>query len=105
MISRVLIAGGTGRLGTLVVNGLAARGVDVRVMTRDLKRAAHLAGERIEVVIGDVRDPDSTMTAAVGVDAVVSAVHGFAGPGGVSPATVDRDGNTHLIKAAQAAGA
>ena len=105
MINRVLIAGGTGRLGTLVVNGLAARGVDVRVMTRDPKRAAHLAGERIEVVIGDVRDPVSTMTAAVGVDAVVSAVHGFAGPGGVSPATVDRDGNTHLIKAAQAAGA
>ena len=105
MISRVLIAGGTGRLGTLVVNGLAARGVDVRVMTRDPKRAAHLAGERIEVVTGDVRDPVGAMTVAAGVDVVVSAVHGFAGPGGVSPATVDRDGNMHLIKAAQAAGA
>jgi len=105
MISRVLIAGGTGRLGTLVVNALAARGVEVRVMTRDPKRGAHLAGERIEVVTGDVRDPVGTMTAAENVDAVVSAVHGFAGPGGVSPTTVDRDGNTHLIKAAQAAGA
>ena len=105
MISRVLIAGGTGRLGTLVVNALAARGVEVRVMTRDPKRAAHLAGERIEVVTGDVRDPVGTMTAAEGVDTVVSAVHGFAGQGGVSPTTVDRDGNTHLIKAAQAAGA
>ena len=105
MISRVLVAGGTGRLGTLVVRGLAVRGVDVRVMTRDPHRAAHLAGERIEVVTGDVRDPVSTMTAAVGVDVVVSAVHGFAGPGGVSPETVDRDGNTHLIKAAQTAGA
>jgi len=105
MISRVLVAGGTGRLGTLVVNGLAARGVDVRVMTRDPKRAAHLAGDRIEVVTGDVRDPVSVTTAVAGADAVVSAVHGFAGPGGVSPMTVDRDGNTHLIKAAQAAGA
>ncbi len=105
MISRVLVAGGTGRLGTLVVSGLAARGVDVRVMTRDPKRAAHLAGERIEVVTGDVRDPVCATSAVAGVDAVVSAVHGFAGPGGVSPATVDRDGNTYLIKAAQAAGA
>lgn len=104
MISRVLVAGGTGRLGTLVVSGLAARGVDVRVMTRDPRRAAHLAGERIEVVTGDVRDPVSAMTAVAGVDVVVSAVHGFAGPGGVSPATVDRDGNTHLINAARAAG-
>ncbi|MBC7595324.1 MAG: SDR family oxidoreductase [Kineosporiaceae bacterium] len=105
MISRVLVAGGTGRLGTLVVNGLAARGLDVRVMTRDPKRAAHLAGERIEVVTGDVRDPASAMTAVAGADVVVSAVHGFAGPGRVSPTTVDRDGNTHLIKAAQTAGA
>jgi uncharacterized protein YbjT (DUF2867 family) len=101
----VLVAGGTGRLGTLVVRGLASRGVDVRVMTRDPKRAAHLAGEHVEVVTGDVRDPVSVTSAAAGVDAVVSAVHGFAGPGGVSPATVDRDGNSHLIEAARAVGA
>jgi uncharacterized protein YbjT (DUF2867 family) len=105
MISRVLVAGGTGRLGTLVVRGLASRGVEVRVMTRDATRAAHLAGERIEVVAGDVRDPTTLARAAVGVDAVVSAVHGFAGPGGVSPKTVDRDGNSHLIEAAHAVGA
>ncbi len=105
MISRVLVAGGTGRLGTLVVKGLAARGVTVRVMTRDPRRAVHLAGERIELVTGDVRDPASALAAAAGVDAVVSAVHGFAGPGGVSPTTVDLGGNTHLIVAARAAGA
>ncbi|MBA2306005.1 MAG: NAD(P)H-binding protein, partial [Acidobacteria bacterium] len=32
-----------------------------------------------------------------------SAVHGFAGPGRVSPASVDRDGNANLIDAATAA--
>lgn len=32
-------------------------------------------------------------------------MHGFAGPGGVSPASVDRDGNTHLIDAARVVGA
>jgi NADH dehydrogenase len=32
-------------------------------------------------------------------------VHGFAGPGGVSPASVDRAGNAHLIHAAARAGA
>ena len=40
-----------------------------------------------------------------GADVVVSAVHGFAGPGGVSPASVDRDGNRHLVDAAVRAGA
>ena len=32
-------------------------------------------------------------------------MHGFAGPGGVSPASVDRAGNAHLIHAAARAGA
>jgi NADH dehydrogenase len=38
------------------------------------------------------------------VEAVVSAVQGFQGPGGVSPASVDRDGNLHLIAAAEDVG-
>jgi uncharacterized protein YbjT (DUF2867 family) len=105
MTLKVLVAGGTGRLGTVVVGALAGRKVDVRVMTRDPQRAGHLAGEHVELVIGDVRDPVATAMAAAGVDVVVSAVHGFAGPGGGSPATVDRDGNLHLIRAAESAGA
>ncbi|MBJ7608093.1 MAG: NAD(P)H-binding protein [Candidatus Dormibacteraeota bacterium] len=36
---------------------------------------------------------------------VVSAVQGFEGPGGVSPASVDNRGNVHLCDAAAAAGA
>lgn len=103
MTGRVLVAGGTGRLGTLVVTALAARGLYVRVMTRDLGRAAHLAGAHVETVLGDVRDPASLDAVVAGVDTVISAVHGFAGPGGVTPASVDRDGNIHLIAAARAA--
>src|SRR4051794_33975654 len=104
MTGRVLIAGGTGRLGTLVTTALADRGLALRVMTRDRDRAAHLP-EQAEVVVADVRDPTSTAAAVAGVDVVVSAVHGFAGPGGVSPASVDRDGNIHLIESARLAGA
>jgi hypothetical protein len=40
-----------------------------------------------------------------GVRVVVSAIHGFAGPGRVTPASVDRDGNANLVAAAKAAGA
>jgi uncharacterized protein YbjT (DUF2867 family) len=101
----ILVAGGTGRLGTLVVRRLVGRGLDVRVFTRNPDRAAHLAAERLQVVIGDVRDRESVRQATEGVDVVVSAVHGFVGPKGVSPVTVDRDGNANLIDAAKAAGA
>jgi NADH dehydrogenase len=66
---------------------------------------AHPEAERVEVVTGDVRDRASLGRATAGVEVVVSAVQGFAGPGGISPATVDRDGNANLTDAAGAAGA
>jgi uncharacterized protein YbjT (DUF2867 family) len=59
----------------------------------------------VEVVAGDVREPKSLAAATEGVDVVVSAVQGFAGPGHGSPASVDRDGNIHLIDAARTNGA
>ena len=98
----ILIAGGTGRLGTVLVNRWVDRGEQVRVLTRDPRRAAHLPP--VDVVRGDVRDPASVATAVRGADAVVSAVHGFTG-WRQSPASVDREGNRNLITAAAGAGA
>jgi uncharacterized protein YbjT (DUF2867 family) len=101
----ILLAGGTGRLGRALTAALTGQGLPVRVLTRDAARAAGLAGPGLEVVTGDVRDRASLPAAVRGADVVVSAVHGFAGPGGVSPATVDRQGNINLIDAARDAGA
>jgi len=101
----ILVAGGSGRLGTLIVQRLGARGLGVRVLTRDRRRAAHLEGSRVEVIEGDVRDGGSLSGAMAGVSTVVSAIHGFGDIGNVSPASVDRDGNRRLIDAAAAANA
>jgi NADH dehydrogenase len=78
--------------------------LDVRVLTRDSANAAHLA-DGIEIVSGDVRDPASLSAAVRDVDGVISAVHGFIGPRGTSPRTVDRDGNANLVEAAADVGA
>ncbi len=101
----ILVAGGSGRLGTLVVKRLAARGLDVRVLTRDPSRTRHLGDAAIDIVEGDVRNRASLERAVEGVSVVVSAVHGFAGPGRVTPASVDRDGNANLVDAAARTGA
>jgi uncharacterized protein YbjT (DUF2867 family) len=101
----IVVAGGTGTLGTRLVPRLAERGLAVRVLTRDPARAQHLAGHGVQVVRGDVRDPGSLARALQGADTVISAVHGFAGPGGVSPASVDQAGNARLIDAAARTGA
>jgi len=100
----ILVAGGTGRLGTIVVSRLLARGLDVRVLTRDRDRARHLRGA-IDIVVGDVRERASVERAMDDVTTVVSAVHGFAGPGRVTPASVDHAGNVNLVDAASATGA
>ena len=101
----IVIAGGTGTLGTRLVPLLAGQGLPVRVLTRDPARAAKLAEQGVEVARGDVRDPGSVAEVLDGARTVVSAVHGFAGPGGVSPASVDRAGNACLIRAAAHCGA
>ncbi len=96
----IAVAGGSGRLGTRLVGRLVDRGLQVRVLTRDPARARHLAGCADEIVPCDVRDRASMPSALQGVSTVVSAVHGFAGPGRVSPKSVDRDGNANLVDAA-----
>jgi uncharacterized protein YbjT (DUF2867 family) len=101
----ILIAGGTGRLGSLVVERLRRRGMPVRVLTRNPERTASLRSLGIEVVRGDIRKVSEVDTAVAGVDLVVSAVQGFAGVGRESPASVDRDGNRNLIDAAARIGA
>ncbi|MGE5287178.1 MAG: SDR family oxidoreductase [Micromonosporaceae bacterium] len=99
----ILVAGGTGTLGTKVVSLLADRGAHVRVLTRDHSRAHHL-GARVEIVEGDVRNPATLQRAADGAQIVISAIQGFAGAPDCTPASVDRDGNVNLIRAAQDAG-
>jgi uncharacterized protein YbjT (DUF2867 family) len=100
----ILVAGGSGTLGTLLVQHLLASGQRVRVLTRDAARLGD-AGGGAAVVVGDVRDPGDVRRALAGADIVVSAVQGLAGPGGVSPASIDRDANIDLIDAAAQAGA
>ncbi len=101
----ILVAGGTGMLGTRLVRRLLDRGLSVRILTRDAARVREPDGHHLDVFEGDVR-ARATLTAAMrGVDVVVSAVHGFAGSGGVSPASVDRDGNANLVDAAAEANA
>jgi NADH dehydrogenase len=100
----ILVAGGTGLLGSRIAAGLAARGQQVRVLSRGLAPGGADPPSSVEVIRGDVRDPDAVSRAVAGADVVVSAVQGFAGPD-VSPEEVDRDGNINLITAAKGAGA
>jgi uncharacterized protein YbjT (DUF2867 family) len=100
----ILFAGGTSRLGTSAVPRLLEHGLRLRILTRNPERARQLWDDDVEIVPGDVRDPATLERVVQGVETVISAVHGFAGEGNVSPRTVDREGNRNLIRAAEDAG-
>jgi NADH dehydrogenase len=99
----ILVAGGTGHLGVELVPFLTARGIPVRILTRDPDRARQRLGETPQFAKGDARNPHTLEAAMKGVDAVVSAMTGF-GPGAPGPKAVDYEGNLNLIRAAEAAG-
>ncbi|MFI7588484.1 NAD-dependent epimerase/dehydratase family protein [Spongisporangium articulatum] len=66
-MARVLVTGGSGFIGSRVVRALTAAGHEVRVL--DLVPPSSPA-PGVELVLGDVRDPDDVRAALVGVDAV-----------------------------------
>jgi uncharacterized protein YbjT (DUF2867 family) len=100
----ILVAGGAGRLGSLLVDALHSEGTRVRVLTRSADSADRLRARGVDVVVGDLREPKDVARAVDGCSAVVSAVTGFA-PNSSNPEEVDRDGNLTLIAAASRAGA
>ena len=62
----ILVTGGTGNIGRLIVQGLAARGERVRVLTRHPSPAELPAGA--EHVVGDLADPQTDSAVFSGVD-------------------------------------
>jgi NADH dehydrogenase len=97
----ILVVGGTGRLGSLVANLLAAQGREVRVLSRGLTPAVVPLDQRVERVLGDVRDPTRMQEMVAGAEVVLLAMQGFLGPGRVNPRSVDHQGSRNVIAAAE----
>ena len=66
MGDRILVIGGTGLLGQPVATHLKQAGYDVRLMVRDVKKAAVLFGEGFDIVQGDIADEKSLKKAMDG---------------------------------------
>jgi NADH dehydrogenase len=101
----IVVAGGSGRLGRLIVARLLAREQRVVVVVRDVDRARELFGSAVEVVGADVRRREGLDAAVAGAETVISVVHGFLGGRGAGPEEVDERGNMNLIDATVAVAA
>jgi putative NADH-flavin reductase len=77
---KILVYGGTGRVGSAVVAEAARRGHDVVVASRRAPEGELPQGARWQ--FGDASDPDAVAKAATDVDVVVSALGPTREPGG-----------------------
>ena len=73
-MSRYLVTGGAGFIGSNIAHTLVARGESVRILDDfSTGRPQNLAGiaDRVEIVRGDLRDPDAVARAVAGVEIVL----------------------------------
>ena len=99
----VLVTGGTGFVGGHVVHALRARGVHVRALVRDRRRAGRLAAWGVELVVGDVSDQTVLRAACVGADAVVHLVSIIRGSRSDFERVMEH-GTRNLVAASEVAG-
>jgi nucleoside-diphosphate-sugar epimerase len=99
-----LVTGVTGAVGSRYANRLLESSPGARVLVRDEERAGPWWDRGAEVVVGDLRDPDTVKRAVAGVDAVVHLAAAFRGVPDEEAVAVNRDAAAGLARAALAAG-
>lgn len=104
---RILVHGATGGTGRLLVDRLLGDGHQVRAMVRDPDKGAPLAELGVEIVPGDLTDPDGTALAEAnrGVDGVAFCAGSGASTGKDQTLLVDLHGAVRTVDAAVEAGA
>ncbi|OYR41324.1 NAD-dependent dehydratase [Halorubrum sp. Ib24] len=98
---RYFVTGGTGFIGTHLVEILVNDGHEVVVLTRDLTKAEHLP-EPVEIIEGDITDKESMRDAMDGVDGVFHLAAWFqVGPGPWNAEKAERinvDGTRNVLE-------
>jgi len=98
---KAFVAGATGQTGQRIVEELVSRNIPVRALVRDEQKAQNLLPSQVELIVGDILQPE-TLVAALGDSTVVLCATG-AKPSfdPTGPYQVDFQGTKNLVKAAQ----
>jgi dihydroflavonol-4-reductase len=105
-LTRALVTGATGKVGGAVARALLERGDWVTALVRDPARAARLLPDGVELIRGDVTEPESVEAAMVGCELAFNAM-GLPEQWTADPDLFDRvnaRGTETVVGAARAAG-
>lgn len=112
----ILIVGATGQLGGRITQQLLEQNRDVRILLRHNSPSSELAKQGLatdaqtlidagaEPIYGDLKDRASLDEACKGIDTIITTANSVQRGGEDTLVTVDLNGTTRLIDAAQAAG-
>jgi NADH dehydrogenase len=100
----ILVVGGTGFVGSHLIQRLRKDGVPVRAVVRSPRKAQALNDLGVEVVPGDIADKASLEAAAAGVERIIHLVGIIQEAPGVTFRGVHVEGTRNLIEAAKKAG-
>lgn len=101
---RVLLAGGTGYVGSRMREVLRDAGHRVRLLVRSADEAAALREAGWDVAIGDVTRPNSLPSAMDRIDAIINLVAIIREQPGVTFERINYQGTVNLVEAARQAG-
>jgi uncharacterized protein YbjT (DUF2867 family) len=100
----ILVAGATGKLGSVIVSRLLEHGYRVRALSRDAQKLETLVAAGAEGFQGDMLDRAAMDRACQGVTQVVSTANNILGKGAASPTRTDEAMYRTLGAAAREAG-
>jgi UDP-N-acetylglucosamine/UDP-N-acetyl-alpha-D-glucosaminouronate 4-epimerase len=105
----ILVTGGAGFIGSHIVRALLERGYQVRVLDNlSTGDRDNLAGLDVELIVGDIKNPEQVAAAVAGVEAVFHEAANISVPATVKdPAGSHRDnveGLVNVLEAARRAG-
>lgn len=102
-MERCLVTGATGYLGRHLIDSLLADGVPVRALVYREWKGEELERQGVEVLYGDVTDPQSLEGMAQGVDSVFHLVGG-GNDGRIDPFLINTQGTRNVLEACRTAG-
>ncbi|MFK8182652.1 MAG: SDR family oxidoreductase [Phormidesmis sp.] len=103
---KILVAGATGQTGKRVVRQLLEQGMEVKALVRDLAKAESELPQnqdKLDIVQGDVLQPNTLNAAITGCQRVVSATGAEPSFDPTGPYKVDYEGTKNLVDAAKQA--
>ncbi len=105
----ILVSGGTGFVGSAIVDELVRRGEKVAVLGRSASKITEQFGSGVAAREGDVRQPSTLAAAMDGIGIVINAVQFPGSPiekrsKGYTFEEIDLKGTRHQVDAAKAAG-